>query len=98
MGLGCLLLAIADIVTWIIVSAQAEKSFETVVAEYVGLFPRALANPIKLTLLNIFLLLIAISCFIYSKSNSNNSLFKKACLVLSIFSGILAGWNLFTLM
>jgi len=93
-----LILAAANIVTWIIISDQPQKNFEAVVKEYVSLFPGFLANPIILTLLNIFMLLFAIVCFIYSKTHSNNTLFKKTCLALSIFSGILAGWNLFTLM
>jgi hypothetical protein len=97
-GLVCLLLAIANIVVWIVISAQSEKSFEAVVAEYVGLFPALLANPITLTFLNILLLSIAILCFVYSKARSNQALFKKTCVVLIIFSGILAFWNLFSLM
>jgi len=97
-GLICLLMAIADMVTWIIISSQSEKSFEAVVAEYISLFPTPLADPVKLTFLNILLLLIAVICFIYSKEKSNNVFYKKFCLVLIVFSGVLAFWNLFSLM
>ena len=97
-GLLCLLLVIANIVAWIVISAQSEKSFEAVVAEYVSLFPRFLASAIELTLLNVLLSSVAIICFVYSKAKSNDSVFKNVCLGLIIFSGVLAAWNLFSSM
>ena len=97
-GLLCLLLAIADMVTWIIVSAPSEKSFEAVVAEYTSLFPKPIADPVKLTFLNILLLLAAGICFIFSYQKTNIVFYKKFCLVLIVFSGFLAFWNLFSLM
>src|SRR5687768_1225113 len=96
-GLACLLLAIADLVLWIVI-ATPEKSFEEAVNEYISLFPNFIRNPITLTLLNILLLLMAIGCFIFSIQKNSRSFFKRLCYVLIILSGVLAYWNLFSLM
>ena len=96
-GLLCLLLAIADLVVWIII-ATPEKSFGTAVSDYVSLFPKFIANPVTLTLLNILFLLMAIGFFIFSIQKITSLSFRRVCYILIILSGILAGWNLFSLM
>ena len=97
-GLIFLLASIADLVVWIVVSAPEEKSFDAAVNDYIGLYPKYLADPIKLTLLNIILSLMAIGCFLISIRYSYNLYFKRVCYGLIIFSGFLAFWNLFSLM
>ncbi len=93
-----LLLAMADIVLWIIISSDYSKSFETVVDEYVSLFPKIIATPKILTVLNILSLGIVICFFVLSRNKSKSEKFKKICLGLIIFSGILGFWNVFSLM
>ena len=97
-GLLCLMLATANILIWIIISTQQDINFDGAVSKYVNLFPELIAKPIILTFLNILLLSIAIICFVYFKMKSNNAFFKKVCITLIILSGILAFWNLFSLM
>jgi len=96
-GLVCLSIAIVDLLVWIII-ATPEKSFDEAVNEYVKLFPKFIVNPLTLTLLDILLLLIAIGCFVYAKIKSNNKGFNIVSLILIILSGILACWNIFSLM
>jgi len=97
-GLVFLLIGIADNVLWIIISAPEAISFDASVKEYISLYPKFLASPIKLTFLNIILFLIAIGCFILSANKSNRAYFRRTCYVLIVLSGILAFWNLFSLM
>jgi hypothetical protein len=96
-GLFFLFLVIADMVLWIVISSR-EKSFNDSVRRYLSLFPTFLANSLTLTLLNIFFAGLAILCFMMIKKNSSNSVFVKICNGLIILTGLLAFWNLFSLM
>jgi len=97
-GLIILIFVIIDLVVWIKIATQEEKSFDEVVNEYMSLYPKFIVDSITLTLLHILLLLIAIGCFIFAIQKNSSSFFKKLCYVLIILSGILAFWNLFSLM
>ena len=97
-GFVLLMAVVLNLVLWIAVSSSGTHSFEESVKEYISFFPSLLANPGRLTLINILLLLISIVCFVISARRSNNSFFKTLCYVLIVLSGILAFWNLFSLM
>jgi uncharacterized membrane protein len=96
-GLLFLLIAITNFVVWFIIATSA-KSFDEAVNDYINLYPKFIENPITLTLLNILLLAMAIGCFIFSIQKNSSSFFKRLCYGLIILSGILAFWNLFSLM
>jgi len=93
-----LIVAITDLVLWIVIANPEEKSFDDAVAEYIGLYPQIIADPIKLTLLNMIFLSIAIGCFIFSMAKTKSSGMRKLCYVLIVISGVFILWNLFSLM
>ena len=97
-GFVFLLAVIVNIVLWIAISASGMNSFEDSVKEYMSFYPSFLAEPVRLTVINILLLLISIACFIMSSKGSTSSFFKTLCYVLIVLSSILAFWNLFSLM
>lgn len=97
-GFVLLLAVIVNIVLWIAITASGTNSFEDSVKEYMSFYPSFLAEPVRLTIINILLLLISIACFIRSSKGSTSSFFKTLCNVLIVLSSILAFWNLFSLM
>lgn len=94
-GLLLLLIVVVDISLWIVISADASKSFEQIKADYYKLLPALFSKRFVLELFNISILTVAAYLF-YRSRNANflrvlSMLFLIICFVLLI-------WMLFTLL
>lgn len=97
-GLAILILLFSDIVLWIVISEDYSKSLEQVKLEYLNYFPEIIQNAVLLTLLSIFLGIIASACFYYCRKHSGSIFLKKLNSVLLVISIIITSWMAFTLM
>ncbi|KAF2515224.1 hypothetical protein [Flavobacterium foetidum] len=80
--------------SWMYICTK-HTDFEETKKAYLGLFPEFLQNAFLLTAITI--LLFAIAAFIFYKSK-NAGYLKKTSQILMVFSSILCGWNIFSLM
>ena len=87
--------AVADMALWIVTATGNDDSFEQTLANYLSYFPEWLQNPQLLTLINIVLLALAGGLFFKSMKNPK---LKIAGTTFLIISGVLAMWNMFSLM
>ena len=87
--------AVADMALWIVTATGNDDSFEQTLANYLSYFPEWLQNPQLLTLINIALLALAGGLFFKSMKNPK---LKIAGTTFLIISGVLAMWNVFSLM
>jgi len=94
--IGVLLLSvvIADTAYWIYITTQYDNFFDMRSA-YLSIFPEGLQNPFWLTVLDIWLL--GVSMFIFMQAVMANYL-KYLSVVLTVLSGLLCAWRIFTLM
>ena len=94
LALLCLFTTIADMVLWFKVCAQYD-SFEETKQAYLSYFPVSLRGQYTLTLINCGMLAVSVLVF----ANSIRIRFLKTIsFVLTILSGILFYWQLFSLM
>lgn len=89
-----LLIVVADIIYWFYITGQYE-TFEQMVVAYEQTFPKPLQNARLLTA--ICIVQLTISLLIFIKAVTVNY-YEKASLALSIFTGLLLGWQFFSLM
>lgn len=94
-GLILLSVVVYYMTLWMIVAGDETKPFEQMKVEYDALLPSFLRRRVVLELFNISLLLIA--AFLFYKCIKANFL-KIICWVMISLCGILAYWNLFSLM
>ncbi|WP_330442475.1 hypothetical protein [Flavobacterium sp. C4GT6] len=94
LGLVCLFTTIADMVLWFKACAQYE-GFEETKQAYLSYFPLSLRGDYTLTLINCGML--AVSVLVFANSIRIGFL-KTVSFVLTILSGILFYWQLFSLM
>ena len=94
-GLLPFIIAVANMTLWIVTATQEHATFEETVNAYLSHFPEWLQNPQLLTLINIVLLALAGSLFFKSMKKPK---LKIAGTTFLVFSGVLAMWNVFSLM
>lgn len=98
--IGILLLAVGiiDLILWFVAAANDKKSFEETLTDYLSNFPVGLRNPINLTLINVVLFGLSIIFFVFAIKYTNREFYRRFLYALIVLSGLLAFWNLFSLM
>lgn len=94
LGLVCLFTTIADMILWFKTCAQYE-GFEEIKQAYLSYFPVSLRGDYTLTLINCGMLAVSVLVFVNS---IRIGFLKTISFVLTILSGILFYWQLFSLM
>lgn len=93
-ALLCLFITVADKILWFHACAKYE-GFEEIKQAYRSHFPISLRGQYTITLINCGMLAAATAVFVYSL---NVNFLKKLSLVLTVFSGVLLWWHMFSMM